>query len=112
MMMIFAFIFVSFLQSSITEALRICHHNDFHARYAEVNRFNSPCSADDSRNGNCYSSIARLQTAFQMYDCDVKIHAGDFVQGSVYDTLLGVNIAIAAYKDLQYDILTFGNHGK
>ena len=92
--------------------LRICHHNDFHARYAEINRFNSPCSETDSFNGKCYSSIARLQTAFQQHSCDVRIHAGDFVQGSVYDTVFGVDIAIASYKDLQYDILTFGNHGR
>lgn len=36
--------------------------------------------------------------------------AGDFVQGSVYDTLFGVDIAIDMYKTLGYDIATLGNH--
>ena len=48
--------------------------------------------------------------SWKMYQCDVKVHAGDYVQGSVYDTLFGVDIAIAAYADLQYELLTFGNH--
>lgn len=40
----------------------------------------------------------------------MKISAGDFVQGSVYDTIFGDEIAIAAYKNIFYDIATFGNH--
>lgn len=36
--------------------------------------------------------------------------AGDFVQGSVYDTLFGADIAIDMYKTLRYDIATLGNH--
>lgn len=109
--MMHLFSFFALLIFVTTEALRICHHNDFHARYAEVTRYNSPCSESDSNEDKCFSSIARLQSAFRMFQCDTRIHAGDFVQGTIYDSLLGVEIAIAAYEQLRYDILTFGNHG-
>ncbi len=40
----------------------------------------------------------------------MRVFAGDFVQGSVYDTVFGTEIAIAAYKTLRYDLITLGNH--
>lgn len=42
--------------------------------------------------------------------CDLRIHAGDFVQGSVYDTIFGTDIAISAYNSVHYDIAVLGNH--
>ncbi len=54
--------------------------------------------------------MSRLATAFKQYHCDVRVHAGDFVQGSVYDTMFGDEMARAVYAHLQYDILTLGNH--
>lgn len=42
--------------------------------------------------------------------CDVKIFAGDFVQGTVYDTVFREKIAIDAMNFIGYDIATFGNH--
>lgn len=84
--------------------------NDFHARYAQQNRFNSPCDDEDAADGKCYSSIPRLAQAFGQFSCDLRIHAGDFVQGSVYDTIFGTDIAISAYNTVQYDIAVLGNH--
>lgn len=46
----------------------------------------------------------------QMADCDVRVFAGDFVQGSIYDSVFGTGLAIAAYNAVGYDIVTFGNH--
>lgn len=59
---------------------------------------------------NCYSGIARLSTALKSLSCDVKIQAGDWVQGSLLDTVFKQDIAIEAYKWIKYDFATFGNH--
>ncbi|KAI0557620.1 2',3'-cyclic-nucleotide 2'-phosphodiesterase [Gracilaria domingensis] len=58
----------------------------------------------------CYSGIARLSTALKSLSCDVKIQAGDWVQGSLLDTVFKQDIAIEAYKWINYDFATFGNH--
>lgn len=75
-----------------------------------MNKYNSPCSDEQRNSGECYSGISRIATAFKQYQCDVRVHAGDFVQGSVYDTIFGDEIARVVYQHLQYDIATFGNH--
>lgn len=75
-----------------------------------MNKYNSPCDDDDIAEGKCYSGIARLTYALTSLECDVKIHAGDFVQGSVYDTIFNTDIAIDSYNWGGYDIVTLGNH--
>lgn len=45
----------------------------------------------------------------QNLDCDVRIHAGDFVQGSVYD-VFGAPLAAAAYTWAGIYIGVLGNH--
>lgn len=90
--------------------LRICHTNDFHAKYLEVGSSNVGCAWYDSVSNKCYSGISRVVTALSQYECDVKVQAGDFVQGSTLDTVFKDQIAIAAYDWARYDIAVFGNH--
>ncbi|CAN8062627.1 unnamed protein product [Agarophyton chilense] len=92
------------------KTLRVCHTNDFHAKYLEVGDSNVKCQWWDSVKDNCYSGIARLSTALSSLSCDVKIQAGDWVQGSLLDTVFKQDIAIEAYKWMEYDFATFGNH--
>lgn len=99
-----------FLPAVYASTLRLCHTNDFHAKYLEVGSSNVKCQWWDSVQDHCYSGIARLSTALSSLECDVKIQAGDWVQGSLLDTVFKQDIAIAAYKWIQYDFATFGNH--
>eukprot|EP00178_Gracilaria_changii_P008603 TRINITY_DN25992_c0_g1_i1.p1 TRINITY_DN25992_c0_g1~~TRINITY_DN25992_c0_g1_i1.p1 ORF type:complete len:609 (-),score=83.42 TRINITY_DN25992_c0_g1_i1:92-1843(-) len=92
------------------KTIRICHTNDFHAKYLEVGESDVKCQWWDSVKDNCYSGIARLSTALKSLSCDVKIQAGDWVQGSLLDTVFKQDIAIEAYKWIEYDFATFGNH--
>lgn len=107
----------SLLSTSITHPLcspfssvSTSTQNDFHARYKEINAFNSDCSATDAAVGNCYGGIARLATAFKSLNCDIKIQTGDFAQGTVYDTIFKQDIAIAGYRAIAYDVAVLGNH--
>eukprot|EP00177_Eucheuma_denticulatum_P001686 GFKZ01003035.1.p1 GENE.GFKZ01003035.1~~GFKZ01003035.1.p1 ORF type:complete len:656 (+),score=64.24 GFKZ01003035.1:257-1969(+) len=105
-----ALLFAAALASVASAALRICHTNDFHAKYNEVGEQNVNCKWFSAIANECYSGIARLTTAMRSLKCDLKIQAGDWVQGSLLDTVFHENIAIPAYTWVKYDIATMGNH--
>lgn len=46
----------------------------------------------------------------QSAKCDVRVFAGDFVQGSVFDTIFGTKIAIDTINAIGYDVAVLGNH--
>ncbi|KAI0559093.1 5'-Nucleotidase [Gracilaria domingensis] len=50
------------------------------------------------------------RTVSRLLACDLIIHVGDFVQGSVYHTIFGAEIASDAYKWVGYDVAVLGNH--
>lgn len=91
-------------------SLRLCHTNDFHAKYLEVGDSDVSCQWWDSVTDNCYSGVSRLVTAFEQFRCDIRIQAGDWVQGSLLDTVFQQQIAIEAYRWANYDFAVFGNH--
>ncbi|KAI0564249.1 5'-nucleotidase [Gracilaria domingensis] len=82
------------LLPSLSRCLRVCHHNDFQARYIETDASNAFCPASQVAANECFSSAARLRSAFDLLDCDVRISAGDF--------------SFAAYNAIGYDIAIFG----
>lgn len=105
-----AAVFLLTVAAALASPLRLCHTNDFHAKYLEVGDANVKCQWWDSVADNCYSGIARLATALDQLSCDVKIQAGDWVQGSILDTIFKQQIAIDAYHWINYDFAVFGNH--
>lgn len=98
------------LIASASDALRLCHTNDFHAKYLEVGSSNVKCPWWDTVKNKCYSGIASLTTIMRSLKCDLKIQAGDWVQGSLLDTVFKQDIAVEAYKWVKYDFAVFGNH--
>lgn len=90
--------------------LRLCHTNDFHAKYNEVGSSNVACKWQAAITDDCYSGISRLVTLLHALQCDVKVQAGDWVQGSLLDTVYHERIGVPAYLWAGYDIATFGNH--
>lgn len=90
--------------------IRIAHTNDMHARYTPINRFDSACDDEDDAAAECFGGMARVKTALDASGADIKIHAGDWMSGSVYDTVFGVDIAIPFYQQLGFDLVTLGNH--
>eukprot|EP00178_Gracilaria_changii_P022741 TRINITY_DN677_c0_g1_i14.p1 TRINITY_DN677_c0_g1~~TRINITY_DN677_c0_g1_i14.p1 ORF type:complete len:509 (+),score=72.16 TRINITY_DN677_c0_g1_i14:386-1912(+) len=92
----------------LTLGLRVCHHNDFQARYIETDANNDFCAASQVAANQCFSSAARLRSAFDMLQCDVRISAGDFSFGTLFWTFFDDQIATATYNAIGYDIAIFG----
>lgn len=99
-----------FAESTVT----ILHTNDFHSRVEPISKYDSPCSAEDNTEGNCFGGYARLVTAVaeaRSRNPDALLFSGgDQFQGSLFYTYYKGKVAAEIMNTMKYDGMTVGNH--
>lgn len=86
--------------------LVIIHTNDTHSHLEPMR------SGDYTGHGGVIERAAFIDSVRNRMGEDkvLLVHAGDFVQGSSYFTVLEGEIEINLINDLRYDVITLGNH--
>jgi 5'-nucleotidase len=95
-------------------ALTILHTNDFHARFEQINAFDSACSPEDAGEGKCFGGTARLVTAIADARArapnSILLDGGDQFQGSLFYTYYKGAVSAEFMNKLGYDAMAVGNH--
>ncbi len=99
-------------------SLSILHFNDFHARFEEINRFDSACSEKDSAADKCFGGIARLKTKLDERRAaldkegqpNILAVAGDAFQGTLFYTRYKGRATASFFNSMNIDAFALGNH--
>ncbi|MGL6208680.1 MAG: bifunctional metallophosphatase/5'-nucleotidase [Paracoccaceae bacterium] len=95
-------------------ALTILHTNDFHARFEQISKFNSGCSAEDAAAAACFGGIARMVTAVAAArarsENSILVDAGDQFQGSLFYTQYLGDVSAEFMALIGYEAMAVGNH--
>jgi 5'-nucleotidase len=95
-------------------SLTILHTNDFHARFEQINKYDSACSAEDGAEGKCFGGSARLVTAVAdaraRSNNSILVDGGDQFQGTLFYTYYKGALTAEMMNKLGYDAMTVGNH--
>jgi len=96
------------------DTLTILHTNDFHARFAPVDRHGAPCTAAENAAGRCLGGAARLATAIAAAraraETALLVDAGDQFQGTLFFNHYKGRLAAEIMTRLGYDAMAVGNH--
>jgi len=95
-------------------ALTILHTNDFHARFEQISKYDSGCSAEDAAAGACFGGVARLVTAIAearaRSNNSILVDGGDQFQGTLFYTQY-LGAASAEFMTVMgYEAMAVGNH--
>lgn len=107
-------IMVACTQAQAETSVTILHTNDFHSKVEPINKYDSPCSAEDNDAGECFGGYARLVTAIEeareRSPDALLFDGGDQFQGSLFYTRYKGRVAAEMMNNLGYDAMTVGNH--
>ena len=96
--------------------LTILHINDWHSRIESNNKFESTCSAEEERKGECIGGAARLVTAIAAERKKLEgqnvllLNGGDNFQGSLFYTTYKGAAEAEFLNQMKFDAMTVGNH--
>lgn len=94
--------------------LTVLHTNDFHARFEQISKYDSGCSAEDAAEAKCFGGSSRLVTAVAeakaRAENSVLVDGGDQFQGTLFYTYYKGKVAAEMMNKMGYDGMTVGNH--
>jgi 5'-nucleotidase len=109
-----AFLGVTVGAAQADYSLTILHTNDFHDRFEQISKFDSPCSPEDSEKGECFGGSARLVSALAAARArsnnTILVDGGDQFQGTLFYTYYKGSMTAEFMNKLGYDAMTVGNH--
>lgn len=95
-------------------ALTILHTNDFHARFEQINKYDTGCDAEAAAAGECFGGTGRLVSAVAearaRSNNSILVDGGDQFQGTLFYTYYKGKVAAEMMNKLGYDGMTVGNH--
>jgi 5'-nucleotidase/UDP-sugar diphosphatase len=100
--------------ASADYSLTILHTNDFHARFEQINGFDSGCGEEDATEGKCFGGSARLVTAIEAAKSRsnnwILVDGGDQFQGTLFYTYYKGAVSAEMMNKMGYTAMTVGNH--
>jgi 5'-nucleotidase/UDP-sugar diphosphatase len=100
--------------ASADYSLTILHTNDFHARFEQINGFDSGCGEEDAAEGKCFGGSARLVTAIEAAKARsnnwILVDGGDQFQGTLFYTYYKGAVSAEMMNKMGYTAMTVGNH--
>jgi 5'-nucleotidase len=109
-----AFLAVSAGAARADYALTILHTNDFHARFEQINKYDTGCDSDAAAAGECFGGTGRLVSAVAearaRSNNSILVDGGDQFQGTLFYTYYKGKVAAEMMNKLGYDGMTVGNH--
>jgi 2',3'-cyclic-nucleotide 2'-phosphodiesterase (5'-nucleotidase family) len=95
--------------------LTLIHTNDVHAHLDQFNEAGNECSTKDIEKNTCYGGAARQLTVINQLrnrnpGNTLLFDAGDQFQGTPFYSYYKGNATAEVMNDLQYDLMTIGNH--
>lgn len=96
--------------------LNILHINDFHARFEQINKYDSNCLPADLEKNACYGGLARLKAAIDQKRAELAgqnilvLSAGDEFQGSLFYTRYKSAPIAELMNGIGFDAIAIGNH--
>jgi len=105
---------LSAAQAQADYVLTILHTNDFHSRFAPMDRFDRDCSAEQNAADECFGGAARLATAIaearKRTGNTVLLDAGDQFPGSNDFSPARPELLAELMNRMGYDAIALGSH--